>query len=68
MKTATIQISLDHLRKIIYNAETAMKNDNSLSTTLTFELEREIDTHLGSDDIRVTQKSGYSDCIGKEIW
>jgi hypothetical protein len=68
MKTTTIQISLDILRKIIYNAETAKRNDDSLSQTLTFELENESDTHLGSDVIRVTLKSSYQECIGKEIW
>lgn len=68
MKTEKIQISLDHLRKIIYNAETAKRNDESLSETLTFELDKECDTHLGSDSIRVTLKSGYSECIGREIW
>jgi hypothetical protein len=68
MKAQKIQISLDHLKKIIYNAETAKKNDNSLSETLTFELDKEGDTHLGSDSIRVTLKSSYQECIGREIW
>jgi hypothetical protein len=68
MKPQTIQISLDHLRKIIYNAETAKKNDSSLSEILVFELDKETDSHLGSDGIRVTLKSGYSECYGREIW
>jgi hypothetical protein len=65
---AKIQISLDHLRKIIYNAETAKRNDSSLSETLIFELDQETDSHLGSDITRVTLKSGYQECNGREIW
>ena len=68
MKPQNIQINLDHLRKIIHNAETAKKNDSSLSETLVFELDKETDSHLGSDVIRVTLKSGYSECNGREIW
>jgi hypothetical protein len=68
MKTAKMQISLDHLKKIIYNAETELKYDASLSKTLMFELDKECDTHTGSDSIRVTIKSSYAECIGREIW
>jgi len=67
MKTK-IQIKLDILKKIIYNAETNKKLDGSLSETLVFELESPNDNRLGSDYIRVTLKSNYKKCVGKEIW
>jgi hypothetical protein len=65
---AKIQISLDHLKKIIYNAETRKKTDNSLSSTLVFELEHGAKLFNDSDDIRVTLKSNYQECNGIEIW
>ena len=65
---AQIQITLDVLKKIIYNAETNIRLDSSISETLVFELEHSDETHLGTDDIRVTLKSSYQECNGKEIW
>lgn len=64
---ATIQLSVAQLKEIIELAEINLKNDDSLSNTVEIYRIKECETHTGGDTIRVYQKSGYSECISKNI-
>jgi hypothetical protein len=63
----TIQIKIDDLKKIIERAEEEITHDSSLSSTLKIDLINECDTHTGSDELLVTVKSSYQECIGYEL-
>lgn len=62
-----IQLHINKLKAIIEMAEGFKQLDDSLSETITFELLSETDTWLGTDRVRVHQKSWYSECDGKYL-
>ena len=59
---ASLQITIADLEMIIVYAKAKKQNDSAASNTLVFNLIEETDTHLGSDAIKVEQKSAYSEC------
>jgi len=62
------QLKIEELKEIIKIAENKIKNNASLSTTLTFESFSKSKTHLGNDDVVVALKSGYSECNNTYIY
>lgn len=60
-----MKMTIQRLGNIINMAKGFKELDSSLSDTIEFELLKEKDTFLGSDTIRVHQKSVYSECINK---
>lgn len=63
-----IQITIEHLERIISAAKTARAKDDSLSTTLEIEATSKTDTHTGSDMVGVIIKSSYQDANGCVIF
>lgn len=63
-----MQMTIQRLQNIIDMAKGFKELDSSLSDTIEFELLKEKDTHLGSDTVRVLQKSAYGECNGKYLF
>lgn len=62
-----MKMTIQYLENIVNMAKGFKELDSSLSDTIEFDLLKEKDTFLGSDTIKVHQKSAYSECNGKNL-
>lgn len=62
-----ITIKIEDLERIIKEAKSTCKYDDSLSLCVELYKGKESDIHAQSDSIKVVQLSGYAECMGKTI-
>jgi hypothetical protein len=63
-----LQLKIEDLKKIIFEAESRANVDTSLSSTVQISLVSQNDTHLGSDRVEVSLKSIFQECENQHLY
>lgn len=64
---AKFQLTIQAIESLLDVANKAKQTDDSLSSTIEFELLEDRDSHTGSDKVRFTLKSSFQDANGTFI-